>query len=98
LARDRGLLLADALSLAGPVRALFVAAARALADRLDPEHDRDGATARLLDCYQHTAGPETRQVRRSTDSSAQPATTGTSRSARPPRILTAADPTDDSAA
>ena len=29
--------------------------ARALADRLDPDGDRDGATARLLDYYQHTA-------------------------------------------
>ena len=29
--------------------------ARALADRLDPDHDRDGATARLLDYYQHAA-------------------------------------------
>ena len=29
--------------------------ARALADRLDPDRDRDGATARLLDYYQHTA-------------------------------------------
>jgi tetratricopeptide (TPR) repeat protein/transcriptional regulator with XRE-family HTH domain len=29
--------------------------ARALADRLDPDHDRDGAIARLLDYYQHTA-------------------------------------------
>ncbi len=28
--------------------------ARALADRLDPDHDRDSATARLLDYYQHT--------------------------------------------
>ena len=28
--------------------------ARALADRLDPDYDRDGATARLLDYYQHT--------------------------------------------
>jgi tetratricopeptide (TPR) repeat protein/transcriptional regulator with XRE-family HTH domain len=29
--------------------------ARALADRLDPGRDRDGATTRLLDYYQHTA-------------------------------------------
>jgi tetratricopeptide (TPR) repeat protein/transcriptional regulator with XRE-family HTH domain len=29
--------------------------ARALAGRLDPDGDRDGATARLLDSYQHTA-------------------------------------------
>ncbi len=29
--------------------------ARALAARVDPEHDRDGAVARLLDYYQHTA-------------------------------------------
>jgi tetratricopeptide (TPR) repeat protein/transcriptional regulator with XRE-family HTH domain len=29
--------------------------ARALAGRLDPDGDRDGATARLLDYYQHTA-------------------------------------------
>ena len=29
--------------------------ARALAGRLDPDGDRDPATARLLDCYQHTA-------------------------------------------
>ena len=29
--------------------------ARALADRLDPDRDRDDATARLLDYYQHTA-------------------------------------------
>ena len=29
--------------------------ARALADRLDPDRDRDVATARLLDYYQHTA-------------------------------------------
>jgi tetratricopeptide (TPR) repeat protein/transcriptional regulator with XRE-family HTH domain len=29
--------------------------ARALAGRLDPDGDRDQATARLLDCYQHTA-------------------------------------------
>ena len=29
--------------------------ARALADRLEPDHDRDSATARLLDYYQHTA-------------------------------------------
>jgi tetratricopeptide (TPR) repeat protein len=29
--------------------------ARALADRLDPDRDRDHATARLLDYYQHTA-------------------------------------------
>ena len=29
--------------------------ARALADRLDPDGDRDDATARLLDYYQHTA-------------------------------------------
>jgi hypothetical protein len=29
--------------------------ARALADRLDPDRDRDTATARLLDYYQHTA-------------------------------------------
>jgi len=29
--------------------------ARALADRLDPDRDRDGATTRLLDYYQHTA-------------------------------------------
>jgi len=29
--------------------------ARALADRLDPDGDRDQATARLLDYYQHTA-------------------------------------------
>ena len=29
--------------------------ARALAGRMDPDHDRDGATARLLDFYQHTA-------------------------------------------
>jgi tetratricopeptide (TPR) repeat protein/DNA-binding XRE family transcriptional regulator len=29
--------------------------ARALADRLDPDDDRDGATIRLLDYYQHTA-------------------------------------------
>jgi tetratricopeptide (TPR) repeat protein/transcriptional regulator with XRE-family HTH domain len=29
--------------------------ARALAGRLDPDHDRDGATARLLDYYQHAA-------------------------------------------
>ena len=30
--------------------------ARALAGRLDPDGDRDGAMARLLDYYQHTAG------------------------------------------
>ena len=30
--------------------------ARALADRLDPDRDRDQATARLLDYYHHTAG------------------------------------------
>jgi class 3 adenylate cyclase/tetratricopeptide (TPR) repeat protein len=29
--------------------------ARALADRLDPDRDRDGATTRLLDYYQYTA-------------------------------------------
>ena len=29
--------------------------ARALADRLDPDRDRDGATTRLLDYYQHAA-------------------------------------------
>ena len=29
--------------------------ARALAGRLDPDHDRDNATGRLLDYYQHTA-------------------------------------------
>ena len=29
--------------------------ARALADRLDPDRDREQATARLLDYYQHTA-------------------------------------------
>jgi tetratricopeptide (TPR) repeat protein len=29
--------------------------ARALADRLDPDQDRDAATTRLLDYYQHTA-------------------------------------------
>jgi tetratricopeptide (TPR) repeat protein/DNA-binding XRE family transcriptional regulator len=29
--------------------------ARALADRLDPDRDRDGATTRLLDYYQHTS-------------------------------------------
>jgi tetratricopeptide (TPR) repeat protein/transcriptional regulator with XRE-family HTH domain len=29
--------------------------ARALADRFDPDHDRDGAITRLLDYYQHTA-------------------------------------------
>ena len=29
--------------------------ARALAERLDPDRDRDGAVARLLDYYQHTA-------------------------------------------
>jgi tetratricopeptide (TPR) repeat protein/transcriptional regulator with XRE-family HTH domain len=29
--------------------------ASALAERLDPERDRDGATSRLLDYYQHTA-------------------------------------------
>ena len=29
--------------------------ARALADRLEPDHERDSATARLLDYYQHTA-------------------------------------------
>src|SRR6185437_7233692 len=29
--------------------------ARALAGRLDPDEDRDQATARLLDYYQHTA-------------------------------------------
>ncbi len=29
--------------------------ARALAERLDPDHDRDSATARLLDYYQHAA-------------------------------------------
>jgi tetratricopeptide (TPR) repeat protein/transcriptional regulator with XRE-family HTH domain len=29
--------------------------ARTLADRLDPDRDRDGATTRLLDYYQHTA-------------------------------------------
>jgi tetratricopeptide (TPR) repeat protein/transcriptional regulator with XRE-family HTH domain len=29
--------------------------ARALADRLDPDRDRDAATTRLLDYYQHTA-------------------------------------------
>jgi tetratricopeptide (TPR) repeat protein/transcriptional regulator with XRE-family HTH domain len=29
--------------------------ARALADRVDPDDDRDGAVARLLDYYQHTA-------------------------------------------
>jgi len=29
--------------------------ARALADRFDPDSDRDGATTRLLDYYQHTA-------------------------------------------
>ena len=30
--------------------------ASALADRVDPDRDRDGATTRLLDYYQHTAG------------------------------------------
>jgi len=30
--------------------------ARALADRLDPDRDRDAAVIRLLDYYQHTAG------------------------------------------
>lgn len=29
--------------------------ARALADRLDPDRDRDDASTRLLDYYQHTA-------------------------------------------
>ena len=33
--------------------------ARALADRLDPDRDRDQATARLLDYYHHTAGLHT---------------------------------------
>jgi tetratricopeptide (TPR) repeat protein len=41
--------------------------ARALAGRLDPDRDRDGATTRLLDYYQHTAAraaaPITRQTR-----------------------------------
>jgi tetratricopeptide (TPR) repeat protein len=35
---------------------LLRAHARALAGRLDPDRDRDQATARLLDYYQHTAG------------------------------------------
>jgi tetratricopeptide (TPR) repeat protein/transcriptional regulator with XRE-family HTH domain len=34
---------------------LIRAHARALAERLDPEHDREYATVRLLDYYQHTA-------------------------------------------
>ena len=45
--------------------------ARALADRLDPAPDRDGATARLLDYYQHTAARAnaliTRQARPALD-------------------------------
>jgi hypothetical protein len=50
--------------------------ARALADRLDPDGDRDGATARLLDYYQYTAA--------SADASlpARPARGASSRTAR----------------
>ena len=47
--------------------------ARALADRLDPDGDRDQATARLLDYYQHTAARADALIARQTRPAPGPA-------------------------
>ena len=47
--------------------------ARALAGRLDPDRDRDGATARLLDYYQHTAARAGALIARQTRPALAPA-------------------------
>ena len=47
--------------------------ARALADRLDPDRDRDGATTRLLDYYQHTAALADARITRQTRPALAPA-------------------------
>jgi len=47
--------------------------ARALARRLDPDRDRDGATARLLDYYQHTAARANALIARQTRPALDPA-------------------------
>jgi tetratricopeptide (TPR) repeat protein/transcriptional regulator with XRE-family HTH domain len=47
--------------------------ARALADRLDPDSDRDDATARLLDYYQHTAARAEALINRQPGPSPAPA-------------------------
>jgi tetratricopeptide (TPR) repeat protein/transcriptional regulator with XRE-family HTH domain len=47
--------------------------ARALAGRLDPDRDRDGATARLLDYYQHTAARADALIARQTRPALDPA-------------------------
>ena len=47
--------------------------ARALADRLDPDRDRDQATARLLDYYQHAAARADALIARQTRPAPAPA-------------------------
>ena len=47
--------------------------ARALAGRLDPDRDRDGAIARLLDYYQHTAARAASLIARQTRPALAPA-------------------------
>jgi len=47
--------------------------ARALANRLDPDRDRDAATARLLDCYQHAAARADALITRQTRPTLAPA-------------------------
>ncbi len=61
--------------------------ARALADRHDPHRDRDGATARLLDYYQHTAARADALLARQ----ARPAPTPAA-STEPAAVPTLADP------
>jgi len=56
--------------------------ARVLADRLDPDRDRDDATTRLLDYYQHTAARADTLTRRQTRPALVPAD-GTSLAAVP---------------
>ena len=53
--------------------------ARALANRLDPDRDRDAATARLLDCYQHAAARADALITRQTRPNFSPPRTGRSR-------------------
>jgi tetratricopeptide (TPR) repeat protein/transcriptional regulator with XRE-family HTH domain len=57
--------------------------ARALADRLDPDPDRDGATARLLDYYQHTVARANALIARKSLPAPAPAD-GTIPAAAPP--------------
>ena len=61
--------------------------ARALAGRLDPNRDRDQATARLLDYYQHTAARAEALIARQARAGTAPAS-----GAVPPSVRALADP------